>query len=209
MARRRWRWRRTVSPLCATVYMGLLWLVMLWANSALAQSPPAEQRPLPKRFYYADKVITFRLGEGSFVMLDEDGKPMRIHNDPNQALGPPDHGLLDAPYTGAVSLGNRGELILGFPSCIEDGEGDDFIVHEIVQPERAKIFGSLTHEPRDFRFIGTAPAGPARFDLKEEGLERVYLIQIIDQNESISPSPYAGFDVDAIEVIQPCQPFTS
>ncbi|MBI3091976.1 MAG: hypothetical protein HYY96_15060 [Candidatus Tectomicrobia bacterium] len=177
----------------------------LGATPSLAQQ---RQRPFPDVYYHADKVIRFRLGAGSLALFNEKGEPTRVHNDPQQALGPPDHGLQGWPYTGAVSLGNGGEIILGFPTCIEDGEGDDFIVHEIVTPERAEVFGSLTPEPRDFRLLGTA-SGTTRFDLAAAGVQRVYLIRIVDQNDVRTPSPFAGFDVDAVEVIHPCQPFTS
>lgn len=192
-----WDWRRAANT---TEHTGAQ-----AATPALAQQ---RQRPFPEVYYHADKVIHFRLGAGSLAVFNEKGEPIRVHNDPQQALGPPDHHLQAWPYTGAVSLGNGGELILGFPTCIEDGEGDDFIVHEIVTPERAEVFGSLTPEPRDFRLLGTA-SGTTHFDLAAAGVPRVYLIRIVDQNDVRTPSPFAGFDVDAVEVIHPCQPFTS
>ncbi len=202
-------WYPVLRTRLRAILAALVLATGLGAATVAAQEKAPANRPLPEHFYYADKVIHFRIGEGSRVLMDEEGRPIRVHNDPQQALGPPDHHLFTQPYTGAVSLGNNGELILGFPTCIEDGEGDDLIIHEIVTPERARIFGSLSPQPRDFTPIGSAPSGSARFDLRAAGLQRVYLIKIVDQNEVITPSPYAGYDVDAVEVIHPCQPFTS
>ncbi|MEO6599234.1 MAG: hypothetical protein ABIQ16_05130 [Polyangiaceae bacterium] len=131
---------RSPSRLARAFALSLVWLLLSACVAAATDAPaPDEQAQCPSRF--ATSVESFHAGPGSdFGQADL----------PQIVLGPPkglgdDRGSLDV-----ATLGNGGEITLGFaPSGIVDGPGPDFIVFE------NPFYVAGSDPPQPFAELGT------------------------------------------------------
>lgn len=98
----------------------LLIFVSLVGCGSADELVPREQ-PVSSPVRYASRVVSFTRGEkGGF---NEDKLPGVV-------LGPPEGGGCCAGSLDVLSLGDGGEIVLGFDQAIVDGEGPDFVVFE-------------------------------------------------------------------------------
>ena len=117
-----------------------------------------------------------------------------------------DEGLTSAaigePDNINYSIGKNGWCVLDMQYPIVDGPGPDFIVHE----------GDATPEGF-YCYVGQSIDGPwlslgsgngtTGFDIAGSGLLETQYIKILDDNDGTANSPDAGFDLDAIEALEP------
>lgn len=110
------------------------------------------------------------------------------------AIGPPDN----INY----SLGKNGYCILDMQFPVLDGPGNDIIIHEgDNSPEGYSCHvGSTMDGP--WVNIGTG-TGTTEFDLSLSGLSEIQYIKIMDDGDGTANAANAGFDLDAIEGLEP------
>lgn len=151
---------------------------------------------------FAESVVSFELHD------DDVGEE---YADPEQTLGPPDHGDQEDPKP-YIALGNAededdaGELIIAFDSNrLIDVEGDDLYIFEIgPQVEATDVAISIDNE--EWYELGRIEGSTRGVDLADypevperRGFRYVRLRDHPDGNTS--DSPYAGPDIDAIGAI--------
>ncbi len=109
------------------------------------------------------------------------------------ALGPP-----DSIY---YSLGRSGWVILDMQYDIPDMTGFDLVVHEGgTDPEGFSCYAGLSIDgPWTFAGTGT---GTTAFDFAAAGITEARYIRIIDDGDGPAQGDHAGFDLDAIEVLE-------
>lgn len=97
----------------------LVFVLLVGCGSADALVP--REQPVSSSVRYASRVVSYTKGEkGGF---NEDKLPGIV-------LGPPSGGGCCAGSLDVLSLGDGGEIVLGFDQAIVDGEGPDFVVFE-------------------------------------------------------------------------------
>ena len=136
------------------------------------------------------------------------------YNDPLNSLGIPDEKPVSGGTTPlkpdeAVSLGDGGELILKFTDNAFTTSGDDtvdlwvFEVGEYVEGTEV----SISKDGVDWKLIGTIGGATYGVDIDAylgngvELWEQYYFVKLKDLNNRLSPSPYAGADIDAVAAI--------
>jgi len=126
----------------------------------------------------------------------------------------PGNNEFDPGYTAAClgpanqenySLGKGGYIILDMQNPVNNGSGDDIVVHEgDANPEGYTVYVSNSKDgPWVWLGVGN---GTTNFDLSIPGVPNVQFLKIIDDNNGTAGSPAAGFDLDAVEALYPYQP---
>jgi hypothetical protein len=146
--------------------------------------------------------------------------PTNAYTDASQALGAPDGSVLGPGKTelgGMVSLGVQGSLTLFMGSCIQDLDGPDLRVYQIVADEFLEVQVSQNQDG-PFVSLGSQHCGDATggfprkcdFDLAGSGLNNVRVVKIIDREQTSFPAASCdsdglspGADIDAVEVLHP------
>ena len=139
--------------------------------------------------------------------------------DPSKALGPPDATQFgEDSFTGIVSLGVDGWIIVQNGKCVTDGPGEDIRIYQVVSYEGVEVFVS---ENRNGPYIslGTLSCGDywsgglaniCQFDLAESGLRRAAYIRVDDRIRVTHPYlgdcawqtvTTPGADIDAVEIL--------
>jgi len=121
--------------------------------------------------------------------------PNNYQNNPTDAvfaLGPPDGQV--------ASLGVNGEILLdmGAGGMIYDGPGDDFTVHEGMEPAEGYEVSASDAWNGPWLAVGSG-LGTASFDLAATGLDSCRYLKIEDDGGGSPFVNYPGFDLDAIE----------
>ncbi|HPE57598.1 MAG TPA: M14 family zinc carboxypeptidase [Bacteroidales bacterium] len=122
----------------------------------------------------------------------------------------PDNNYADEGWTPAVigapdninySIGKDGWCVLDMQYAIPDGPGSDFIVHE--GDASAEGFTCYVGETLDGPWIslGTG-SGTTEFDLASGNVTEAQFIKIVDDGDGAATASDAGFDLDAIEVLE-------
>jgi len=153
---------------------------------------------------FADSVVSYTAGANT-------ASP---YNDPLNSLGIPDEKPVSSGTTPlkpdeAVSLGDGGELILEFTDNAFTTSGDDtvdiwvFEVGEYVEGTEV----SISKDGVSWISIGTIGGSTYGVDIDAylgsgvELWEQYYFVKLKDLNNRLSPSPYAGADIDAVAAI--------
>lgn len=139
---------------------------------------------IPEGGNFAYKFITSRIPGDNF---SDEGNT-------SASIGPPDN----INY----SLGKSGYCVLDMQFPVLDGPGNDIIVHEgDNSPEGYTcLVGSTIDGP--WVNIGTG-TGTTEFDLSLSGLSEAQYIKLIDDGDGTANAANAGFDLDAIEALEP------
>lgn len=140
---------------------------------------------------YADRVISAEIGcEG-----------INLYTNPEEALGPPNWGYLpDGRYSGFVSLGPGGRIILEMGVDVIDGPGPDIKVYQAVSNEEIAVYVAENFAS-PFLLIGGMPCGGScNFDLNNSGYSKVRYLMVEDRTFSDCYET-AGADIDAVEAL--------
>ncbi len=126
-----------------------------------------------------------------------------LYTDPNAALWAPDLKYLpDDTYSGFVSLGPAGSIILKMGVDVTDGPGNDIRVYQAVSGEETAAYASDSLSS-PFVFLGsTSCYGACDFDLSGTSLSGRSVRYIMVQDMTYSDcyeSP--GSDIDAVEAL--------
>jgi len=168
---------------------------MLWFALSLALAQDCEEA---QEAVYAASVISFDVGPGVEPAYAE----------PSNALGPPDF----HEGAGAVSLGNRkkgaAELVVALGRAVLiDGPGPDLTVHEqgpSAEPTElaVSVDGSTWHP------VGVIEGAVRSVDLKGKVPKgaRFGLVRLRTATRRTTAGPWAGPDIDAVEVLHACVP---
>ena len=110
--------------------------------------------------------------------------------------------VIGAPDNINYSIGKNGWCVLDMQYPVIDGPGDDFIVYEgDSSPEG---FTCYAGETIDGPWISLGNGnGTTEFDLSNSGLPEARFIKILDDGDGSAVAPNAGFDLDAIEGMEP------
>lgn len=100
------------------------------------------------------------------------------------------------------SIGKNGWVVLDMQHPIIDGPGFDFIVHENdATPEGFECFAS---ESMDGPWLSLGSgSGTSEFDLSMAPLSEAQFIKLVDDGDGNATVNNAGFDLDAIEALEP------
>jgi len=148
---------------------------------------------------FADSVFSYAPGPGVSSTYD----------DPSQALGAPND---DDAGVNFVSLGTGGSLILEFTDNSLTTSGDatpDLHVFEIGGAVEEMII-SISSDMLDWIDLGRLEGQPTSIDI--DGVSGVSsgtqysFVRIIDGEEGLSGSPFAGADIDAVGAISSAPP---
>jgi PKD repeat protein len=122
----------------------------------------------------------------------------------------PDNNYADEGWTPAVigapddinySIGKNGWCVLDMQYPIADGPGMDFVVHEgDTSPEGYTCYAGETIDG-PWISLGTGN-GTTQFDLATANLVEAQFIKIMDDGDGSATAANAGFDLDAIEVLE-------
>ena len=111
-------------------------------------------------------------------------------------------GALGAPDMINYSIGKDGWVVLDMQYPINDGPGPDISVHEgDGSPEGYTCYAGATIDG-PWISLGTG-TGTTDFDIATSGLPEAQFIRIEDDGDGFATVDNAGFDLDAIEVIEP------
>ena len=129
--------------------------------------------------------------------------PNSFQNNPTEAvsaLGPPDDIF--------ASLGVGGSIVLdmGEIGKIYDSEGDDFTVYEGDETSDGYTLYVSDFWDGPWTNFGTA-SGTTSFDLGEEDIDSARFIKIIDDGSGSATETNPGFDLDAIQNLNPTDVF--
>jgi len=123
----------------------------------------------------------------------------------------PDNNEGDEGYTPAVfgapdyvnySIGKNGWIVLDMQTPILDGPTMDLIVYEgDSSPEGFFCYASATMDG-PWHLVGEGE-GTTEFDLANAGIPEAQFIKILDDGDGASTGSDAGFDLDAIKVLEP------
>ena len=110
--------------------------------------------------------------------------------------------VIGAPDNVNYSIGVNGWCVLDMQYSVIDGPGSDFRVHEgDASPEGFTCFvGETIDGP--WISLGTGN-GTTEFDIAISGLIGIQYIRINDDGDGLANVDNAGFDLDAIEAIEP------
>ena len=108
--------------------------------------------------------------------------------------------VFDAPDNISYSIGKNGWVVLDMQYPISDGPGNDFIVYEGDDtPEGYVCYVALSMDGPWFS-LG-AGNGSTEFDLANAFINNIQFIKIDDDGDGAANVNDAGFDLDAVEVI--------
>jgi len=150
---------------------------------------------------FADSVVSYTAGTGTEAP----------YNDPQAALGIPDYSGSGSNIIAGESagLGDGGELILQFTDNAFTTSGDDTVdiwVFEVGQyVEGTEV--SISKDGVNWILIGEIGGATYGIDIDAylgngvELWEQYYYVKLKDLNDGLSPSPYAGADIDAVAAI--------
>jgi hypothetical protein len=168
---------------------------MIWLPLSLALAQHCDEATDP---VYAASVVSFDVGPGV-----EPG-----YADPTNALGPPDF----HEGAGAVSLGNRGngsaELVVSLGKAVVfDGPGPDLTVHE-QGPSAEPTDLAVSADGATWHPIGVIRGAVHSVDLKGKvpAGQRFGLVRLRTASKRTTAGPWAGPDIDAVEVLHACIP---
>ncbi len=123
----------------------------------------------------------------------------------------PDNNYSDEGWTPAVigapdmvnySIGKNGWCVLDMQTPVIDGPGIDFIVYEgDSSPEGYTCYAGETMDGPWVQ-IGTGN-GTTEFDLSDANVIEAQFIKIVDDGDGSATAPDAGFELDAIEALEP------
>ncbi len=136
--------------------------------------------------------------------------------DPHSVLGPPDAaGSSDATYSGILSLGQDGHVVVDMGVCIGDRPGDDLRVYQYIQSEPVEVMVSGSPDG-PWAPLGTKPCGDGGiaayrsnhcdFDLGASGLKAARYVWVGDGENypcERAGTRSEGADIDAVEVLHP------
>lgn len=132
---------------------------------------------------------------------------INLYTDPKEALWNPNYRArldltapLEVSYSGFVSLGPGGHIIIEMGVDVIDGPGADIAVYQAVSDEETGVYVA-DNLSSPFRFLGSQRCGfPCRFDLNGSGYTQIRYVMVQDQS---FPTCYdtAGSDIDAVEAL--------
>lgn len=133
---------------------------------------------------------------------------INLENNPEDALGPPDYTVdrskpqsLPDRYTGFVSLGNGGSIVLEMGVDIIDRPGKDIRVYQPVWYEKVGVsVASSLFSPWVSLGISECPEW-CDFDLNGSGYNSIRYIKIEDRELYTICYETAGADIDAVEAL--------
>lgn len=156
---------------------------------------------------FADRVVSFTLGDGGVTAP---------HQNPDNALGPPDYdGVFNCETLGApqgenctfVSLGNGGQLVLEFTDNALTGSSDDgldlwiFEVGPLVEPTLVDI----SKDGIEWFHVGGVGGATSGIDIDAFGFgpsDLFYFVRLTDNcSGSACTGRTAGADIDAVGAI--------
>jgi len=110
--------------------------------------------------------------------------------------------VLGAPDEQNYSLGKNGWVVLDMQTPVIDGPGFDFIVYEgDSSPEDYTCYAGETIDgPWISLGLGS---GTSEFDLSNGSLAEAQFIKLMDDGDGSANANDAGFDLDAIEALEP------
>ncbi len=109
---------------------------------------------------------------------------------------------LCAPDNINYSIGKSGYCILDMQSPVLDGAGSDFRVYEgDASPEGYTCYAGSTMDG-PWISLGTG-SGTTEFDLAISGLTSSRYIKILDDGDGTASEANAGFDLDAVKILEP------
>ena len=110
--------------------------------------------------------------------------------------------VIGAPDNINYSIGVNGWCVLDMQYPVIDGPGSDFKVHEgDTSPEGFTCYAGETIDG-PWISLGTGN-GTTEFDIATSGLSETQFIKILDDGDGSANVDNAGFDLDAIEAIEP------
>jgi hypothetical protein len=129
--------------------------------------------------------------------------PNSFQNNPTEAvyaLGPPDEEF--------ASLGVGGTIVLdmGEIGLIYNSMGDDFTVYEGDSPSDGYTVSVADNWDGPWTGLGSG-SGTTSFDLNDEDIDSARFIKIKDDGDGSPTEMYPGFDLDAIENLNPEEVF--
>jgi len=173
----------------------VLWLLLPLALALAQEDCVPSEEPV-----YAASVVSFVVGPG--VEL--------LYGDPENALGAPDF----HEGAGAVSLGNRAkgaaELVVALGrAVVTDGPGMDLIVHE-QGPSAEPTELAVSSDGVVWHTVGVIEGAVRGVDLKGQVPKGRHfgLVRLRTASRREAAGPWAGPDIDAIEVRHGCVPPT-
>ncbi len=109
---------------------------------------------------------------------------------------------LGAPDMINYSIGKNGWVVLDMQYPVIDGPGPDFIVHE--GDATAEDYTCYVGETMDGPWFNVGMgSGTFDFDIANAGIPEAQFIKIIDDGDGQANVGNAGFDLDAIEALEP------
>ncbi|MCA9756011.1 MAG: T9SS type A sorting domain-containing protein [Candidatus Eisenbacteria bacterium] len=110
--------------------------------------------------------------------------------------------MLGAPDNSGYSIGRGGDVVLDFgvDDALQDGAGDDLVVHESGDDalvERCDVY--VSNDPfGPWTFLGVAE-GTTGFDFAGTGVSSARFVYLDDDGDGVYSGAYPGYDLDAIE----------
>jgi len=142
-----------------------------------------------------------------FQLVPEDGQYVYKFSssripDNNEADEGNTKAVIGAPDNINYSIGKNGWCVLDMQFPVVDGPGPDLIVYEgDTSPEGFTCYaGSTIDGP--WISLGTGN-GTTEFDIAESGLPEAQFFKILDDGDGSANVADAGFDLDAIEALEP------
>jgi PKD repeat protein len=110
--------------------------------------------------------------------------------------------VIGAPDNINYSIGKNGWCVLDLQNPVIDGPGPDIIVYEgDTSPEGFTCYAGETIDG-PWISLGTGN-GTTEFDIAESGLPEAQFFKILDDGDGSANVADAGFDLDAIEALEP------
>jgi hypothetical protein len=143
----------------------------------------------------------------NFQLQPEDGQfvykfsssQIEGNNEADEGLTP---AVIGPPDNINYSIGKSGWCVLDMQFPVADGPGPDLIVHEgDASPEGFTCYAGETIDG-PWLSLGTG-TGTSQFDIAVSGLTGAQFIKIVDDGDGSAIVPDAGFDLDAIEALEP------
>ncbi|OGF60073.1 MAG: hypothetical protein A2Y62_19650 [Candidatus Fischerbacteria bacterium RBG_13_37_8] len=171
------------------------------------------------RFYIADDCNNYNNGPWAISIVTDSLECLSVNDypNPNEALGSP-NAAEHAPkvYSGIVSLGIDGWIVVEMGRCIHDGAGYDLIVYQSVSYEGVGVQVAETPEG-PWHWLGVRSCGDPSpyyshvcyFDLSYSGkVQWARYVKVIDFSRATFPDATCdndlytpGADIDAVQVI--------
>ncbi|MEK6693450.1 MAG: hypothetical protein AABY44_08510 [Nitrospirota bacterium] len=126
---------------------------------------------------------------------------INLYTNPEAALWGPDWNYLpDGRYSGFVSLGPAGDIVIKMGVDVVDGPGPDIAVYQAVSDEETGVYVT-DNLSTPFQFLGSERCGYlCRFDLNGSGFQKVRYVMVKDMGDSDCYET-AGADIDAVEAL--------